>query len=240
MNKKPYLFLLKKYEIIIGSVGVIITVFILSFLFLLPNFDRAQEIYRNQTKIKQKLDKLKQKDNFITSLDYKYYQDLFPKINMVIPDNKDYVSLFQTFDNLEKKTGVVIHRTDFQLGVVSTGSAKLSRLSKSGNSVLPVTLEISGNYDTIRKFIESVTDLTGRLITLTEAKITYKDDNELRFIFNGNAYFNPLPQTIGSVESSIVQIAPEKEDFLKKISQIQLEQSEEISKVEVGKTNIFE
>ena len=59
----------KKYEIILASLLVIIIVIFLSIYLLLPNFDKVQQIFLQQSKVGKKLQELKKKETILVSLD---------------------------------------------------------------------------------------------------------------------------------------------------------------------------
>ncbi|MBI3955524.1 hypothetical protein HY338_03700, partial [Candidatus Gottesmanbacteria bacterium] len=119
--KKPinyYLYKIKKYEIIGVSSLVVLVVIALSYSFLLPNFRKAREIYSKQRELRTRLTILRKKAELLSSIDGKVYQDNINKLTSILPGSKDYVSLFNTFDNMQLKSGVTILRTDLQLGTI--------------------------------------------------------------------------------------------------------------------------
>ena len=125
--KKPinyYLYKLKKYEIIGVSSLVILSVLALSYYFLLPNLRKAQEIFSQQKQLRARLTILRKKDELLSTIDSKVYQENINKLTGILPGSKDYVSLFNTFDNLQIESGVTILKTDLQLGSISTQSGK--------------------------------------------------------------------------------------------------------------------
>lgn len=232
----------KTYEIIIISCLVIFTVIILFLNFLIPNINKAAEISSQYKDLQSKVNSLKVKDDALSALDEQYYKDNFPKLSMVLPDNKDYVSLFNTFDALENNTGVGITRTNFQLGIVSTGSAKLVKTVNGAPSLdIPVSLSIVGDVTNIKKFLDELRNLTGRLITLEKMDWNYKDEDTIEMVVYGKTFYSPFPSTLGSVSSALPKINPKQQEILTKISQIKIVKDEESGgqSVSVGKKNLF-
>lgn len=244
MKKKvDYLSYIRKYEIVIASTFVLGLVIILVFNMLLPNLDRANEIYAREQTLRKKLEVLKQKDSILSSLDYQYYKNIFLKSNFVLPEDKNYVSLVGTFDLLEKETAVTITRTDFQLGVVSTSSANLTRAVGTQAFIIPITIEVMGRFDSLQRFLTAVTNLTGRLMVFDDVSVVYKPEGILSASFTGRAFFYPLPTALGPVDSPLPRPDKNQEAIMKKISELNLPQdigSADLEKENVGKGNLFQ
>lgn len=244
MKKKiDYLFYIRRYEIVIASGAVLLLVFFLVVNMLLPNLDRANQIYVQGQTLKKKLETLKQKDNILNSLDNQYYKDVFLKSSFVLPEDKNYVSLIGTFDLLEKQAAVTVTRTDFQLGVVSTSSANLTRAAGTQAFAIPITIEVFGRFDSLQKFLDLVSNFTGRLMVFDDISVVYKSDDLLSASFTGRAFFYPLPTTLGPVDSPLPRLDKNQEAILQKISKLNLPQdtaSVELDKGSIGKSNLFQ
>lgn len=236
-----FLATLRKYEIIIAGIVVFFVVIGLSILFLLPNFAKAQMIFSQQRQLEKRLVVLKTKDRLLSSFDYQYYKENMPKISQVLPLFKDYVSLFNTFDALQVKTGVVILRTELQLGVISTSSANLARNAGNNATALPIALEVNGNASQLQSFMQSLTDLTGRILTIDEVQLNFKEGDLLQARLTSKAYFYSPPTTIGGVASPLSPLNSSLDALLKKIAENPLPPSEEdeVKDIVVGKKNLF-
>lgn len=235
---KDYITYIAQYETIITSGIVILFVLIMSVLFLVPNIEKAKIIYTQQQELKKKLEKLRSKENVLSAIDADYYKDIFTKMNYVLPESKDYVSLFSTFDELEQKTGVRFLRTDVQLGVISTGSGNLQRVPGSSAFMIPVTMDVMGGIPALNSLFASLTDLSGRILTVESIQLGTKGAGIYQVTLNGRAYYYPLPANLGDVDAPLVQIPKDKEVYLQKISQITISH-EDTATIEVGKKNIF-
>lgn len=239
MKQLDFLTLLTKYELLIASGVVIVFVFLLSILFLLPNFQKAQEIFSKKRELVTKLSQLTAKEKTLTSLSQAFYNQTFPKIAQVLPQFRDYLSLFSRFDTLQERTGVSIVRTDFQLGIISTASA---RVVQGGSQAIPVAMsfEVLGTPTQIQKFLDSLRDLTGRFISVEDIQVTFRENEILQANFNGHAYFYLLPGTIGQVDSPLPILDKERETLLTTIAKNQLPVIQEGAETEsVGKKDLF-
>lgn len=237
-----YLVFIKKYEIILISGIIIGVVLMLSFLFLKQNFDKASNINKEQLILKSKLEKLTKKDNQLSSLDDRLYRDSFPKIGQVLPDSKEYVSLFSTFDNLEKNLGVTITRTDFQLGVVSTNSSQLVRDTGSSAYVVPMTIEVIGDLASIQKFISSLSDYSGRFMTIESLAWEINNGGNYIVTVGGKAYYYPLPITLGSIDAPLPKISANQDKIFNAISRIKIiaDDNSSLNVPNLGKKDLFQ
>jgi Tfp pilus assembly protein PilO len=232
---------LKQYEIIIISCVVMLAVILLSLNYLVPNIQKVSEISSQYKDLQSKVNSLKAKDDALSALDQKYYKDNFPKIGLVLPDNKDYVSLFNTFDSLENKTGISITNTNLQFGIVSTGSAKLVKPVNGQAQDIPISLTIVGDISSVRKFLNEIRNLTGRLITLEKLDWNYKGGDIIEMSLNGKAFYSSYPSTLGSVSSPLPKINTKQEEILTKISKNTIVPDDviNVNSINVGKKNLF-
>lgn len=241
--KKPisfYLYFLKRYELLAVSSLAILAILALSYFFLLPNFRKAQEIYSQQKLLRTRLTILRKKDELLSTIDGNVYKDNINKLTNILPGSKDYVSLFNTLDNLQSKSGATILKTDLQLGTISTVSSKLKKDTASPAFLISVNLAIIGDLEQINKFINSLTDLTGRILMINKISWGDSEDGLYTVSLEGNSYFYPLPSKIGGVDSPLSEPDEKQQKILDQIAAmpLQIEDDNNIS-VPLGKQNLF-
>lgn len=241
-NYSPYVRLLKRYEVLISSAIVIVATVALFIAVLIPNFTKSESIHASENQLATRLKLLNQKNQDLTSMDAKLYEETLSKLYTVLPYQKDYVSLFNRFDALQNETGVTILRTEFQLGVVSTNSAQLAKQQKKGAFVLPMSVGVSGTKEQVVKFVEALTDLSGRMITPSSIQWQESQDGQLTAQISGNAYFSLLPTTIGNIDTPIDALDKPKQAIFDKIAKAPLSPESQLdtSGVKVGKQDLFQ
>ena len=240
--KINFLKIFKRFEIPLASGIIIIFSGILTYKLLIPNLFKAREMNEDDKLLRKKITNLSNKKKILSSVDERLLRDNFIKLNYVVPDNKDYVLLFTTLDQLQQKIGISITRTDFQLGVISTSSALLKRNKTADNYIVPVTLEVIGTIEQLQSFLGELSNLSGRLITAEQIKIEVLDFGLVKAIISGRTYFNPLPKQLGPVETEIPEFNQNYQEIFKKIleNQYPIEVIEETQEnVPVGKNNLF-
>lgn len=242
MNANKLFSIIRQYEIMLASGTCLVIVFILANIFLFPNFSRVQKIYRGQQELKKRTTLLLSKDSRLSTLDFKFYKEVYPKLVEILPEEKDYVSLFSTFDSLEQKTGVTVLRTDFQLGAISTTSAKLTKHKESSAYIVPLTVEVLTDTSSLKNFFETLNSFSGRLITIESASWSIKENGNAQALLAGYAFFYPPPSVLASIDSPLPKIQKSQEEILMRVAQMEVEPKvvEEAEKVKIGKKNLFE
>lgn len=242
INKFLIINIIRKYEVIFASGVVLLAVTGASFIFLWPSFNRAKLIFEQKSQLQKQLDKLKQKNNALSDLDSKYYQGILTNFYRILPDGKDYISLFETLDGLETKTKVRTLKTDFPLGFLS-GEVSMQKKSQ-GESVyiLPIAIDIRGDFSSLQKYLEALNDLSGRIIVVDSVSMKIQPTGIYTLSIAGNTYVVPAPGTIGSLDSSIPKINKSQQELLDKIAKIKIDtyQTAAGQQVPVGKKNLFD
>lgn len=232
----------RTYERILSSGTIIMAVLLLTYFFLLPTLNQARNIIVEQQTTQPRLQLLSQKESQLSQLDVAVYRSALERMQLVIPQSKDFVSLFSTFDALEVKTGVSIRGTDFQLGIVSTRSAQLVRSPKTGAYSIPLHLVVEAQRDQLLQFLEHMSDLTGRFITIDSLQWGIGENDSVKAQLSGQAYFLPIAETIGGLDAPIPSFSPSQTDLFTTISALPAPVSagDASSSVPTGKTNLFE
>ena len=235
--------LLVKYELVISSLIVCLFVAGLTLTLLLPNIQRVLIIHDDKKKLAERLTLLKKKENLLALENQLNLSENFKRLNTIVPTTKDYVLLFSTLDELQNRTGVSVTRSDFQLGVVSTSSALLKKPAGQISYQLPLNLEVVGDYVQTELFLRSLSDLSGRLITIDILHLEIQEDGSLRSSIKGNAYFNPLPKSIGKIDSALPEFTREYREIVDMVNQnLVLDEaaSANPANVELGKNDLFQ
>lgn len=233
---------LRKYEVIVASAVVLLVLTAASFLFLLPNFNRARLIFGQKSQLQKRLDKLQQKNNALSDLDVKYYEHALTGFYRILPDGKDFISLFETLDRLEKKANVTVSSTVFELGSLSKGMVQLKKVKGGTAYILPISINIQGDLSSIEKYLEALDDFSGRIITVDSISMQMSKIGVYGVSLTGNTFIAPSSGEIGSLDSVIPKINKTQQELLDKIAKLEIDtyQPAVAGKVPVGKKNLFD
>lgn len=242
INLAEYYLILKKYEVIIASALVLLIVLILTRIFLISQIVRVTKINADKKLLSEQKKLLLSKERDLTSLNFQFYQDTYPKLNQVLPDNKDYFSLFNTFDLLEQQFNVAILRTEFKLGVVSTQSARLERETGTDAYAIPLSVDVIGDFEKLKQFFIALSDLTRRYINVESIIWKLEETGLVQAKIQAKAYFYPQSRQIDPVSQPLTKLTIEEDELLKKIALNKpvLQYKIQIEDIEVGKRNLFQ
>src|SRR3989338_3730454 len=217
--KKIYLstYLFRRYEILAAAAIVLSVVTFLTSVALIPNIKTAIQIKREQEILTEKLTVFGKKEAILFAQYSSLLATDLSSLTRILPSSKDYVSLFSTLDSIEAKTGVRIIHTNFQLGSISSSQKAVQKSTVRGALVIPVQIEIEGDYASTLAFFESMTDYSGRFMSADSIEWRFFPDRTIRSQILGKAYFYPIPEIIGNLDSPLPMLTSEHEEILKKI-----------------------
>lgn len=234
--------ILKTYEIFIASIVLLVGLLFGTVLFLFPNVKKVQEVFSQKQQLDERYAVLKRKDSQLNTMSEQDYTQFLLRMERIIPQSKDFVSLFSTFDALEQKTNVTITQTEFQFGVVSTNSAQLIKSSLAGAYVVPFRAVVSAPVERISLFLDTLSDLSGRYLTAEDVQWSFSSDSVIKMSLSGQAYFLPISGKIGAIDAPIPALTVAQQTLFDEIMSLPLPQTD-ISvgdPVDIGKTNLFE
>lgn len=242
INKFQILNIIRKNELILICLIILAGLAFSTNLFLIPNINRVQQIYSQKNLLQKQLNKLKQKENALLDIDDKYYQNVLTKLFVIIPDSKDYINLFETLDELEKRTSVKVLRTDFQLGPLAGGGDQTKKSSIPGVSFLPIAIDIQGDYLSVQNFLNALSDFKGRIIIIDKVFVNTEKDNNYKLSMSGNTFIVSAPTAIGSLDSPLPKINNTQQEIIDRIAALKSEIGtfKDQEKVTVGKKNLFD
>lgn len=243
-NINKYLEILHQYEILIVSGFVIFIIIILSGIFLIPNIAKVQEYTVKKTELEKKLTNLKRKDSILSNLDNQFYKDVYEKLNLILPPQKDYISLFTTLDAAGKKSGVLVTKADVTLGEISTMSARLQKAPGSMAYIIPITIQAEGDLASIQNFLQDINGQSSRIMTFDWIKWekALSGKSIYQVTLDGQAYYYIPPKAIGSVDAPIPSLEKTTDELLTAIANAKTEPSLDLfgGKIPLGKKNLFD
>lgn len=232
-------FTIRRYERIIASCVVLAAIVVLTVLFLLPNIGKANEIISEREALQKRVASLQKKQSALKTIDIETYKSTYKKLQQVLPERKEFISLFSALDTLEGITGVSILRTDF---LASEATTSASKASGSLAYTMPLEFEIVGERSQMEKFFEAVTSLSTRLIAIDEMQLQYVDATLVKAQIRATAFYYTPPSKIGSVDAQLPVISGDSDALIKQLATISFQESplEVEDDITQGKKNVFE
>ena len=178
------------------------------------------------------VDVLKNKVSVLESIDEVSMRSNVQTLLSAVPSDASLPTLLGTLDGLVAKTGVASGNfTLAKLGDLATGSAQ--RLSADentvGGNILPFTLNISGTFDQLRGFLALSVSVrriirvrTFNLLFLAPTAEASASANTSSANLEMDAFYSPLPTTIGSVSQPLTALTSADDALIATISGMQL------------------
>ena len=116
------------------------------------------------------------------------------KAERMIPESGKTASLIADLELLAARNGVRLRAIDFNVPVSSSGlpagsnDADNEFNARRGTFILPVSLQVSGRYDSFRRFLADL-ELHERLIDITTINFAADEKDDAAFSIRGNVYY---------------------------------------------------
>ena len=214
----------RQYQNFIISSVIFIGIVVGVFVGLLPAFGKIVDMRSELSSLSAKNSSLQTKASLLDSLDEDTYNQYLKELSYAVPTDKSLTSMFTTIDGLSTLTGVTL--SDFTLtkpGNIATESAKRQSTEekKVGSSFLPFTLTVTGTYDQIHKFMEQAINVR-RFFGIRFFDITFTRSDTISAHMGMNAYYAPLPTTLGSPSQKIEQLDESDEKVISQVANLPL------------------
>jgi len=218
---------------------VILCLVVFSGLFLLkPKINQILDVRRNLSSQKTKLAQLTTKVAALQGLDEVELEERTKVLLGVLPSQKDLPGALVTIKSITSVAGLELRGIQVEPGEISTESAQTEPTKKYNLPFLEFKITVGGNRTQFGDFLTKLV-LTAPLMQVTTAEITQADGGAIEADLKLDAFFLPLPSTLGAVEKPLASITPQEEGIYQQLSRISPVQTETISPIQSGKENPF-
>ncbi|HUS52059.1 MAG TPA: type 4a pilus biogenesis protein PilO [Candidatus Bathyarchaeia archaeon] len=227
--------LLLKYRFVAFPLAIGGLILILTVFFLVPNISQIIKNRQELAQEKERLASLTQKLADLEGLDEVELSTRADLVLKALPVEKDVPLILTTLSGLGEETGVVLTKISATPGELSTAAAQKK---ESKTNSLDFEITISGTLGSITNFLDRLVS-TLPVIQVNSVSLG-ADDPEAGVEISLDAYFFPLPETLGAVEKPIVKISTDEEIAYKKIEKVRPPPGgETLPLVGSGKENLF-
>lgn len=202
--------------VLLSIVGVVVGV--------IPATQKIFDQIEASGQLAEELDTLQRKIDVLDSLDEDTLRNNLDTVLSAVPGSKSIPTLFTAVEGVAAQAGVEI--TDMTIagvGSVSTQSGAQSALEKQlGTRVMPFAVTVQGPISAIQDFIVR-TPLVRRLLRLRTFAITFpKEDEVLRVNLQMDAFYEPFPNSLGSLGTVITPLSEKEQALIERVSQFEL------------------
>lgn len=194
----------RKYQNIAVSAVLLIFCTVAVIFALVPAISTIQELFGAMRKVSEESKTLQQKLNTLSTLDENTLRTNLTNVLSAVPAERSFPTVFETVENVAAQTGVSVINMSIAGGAsLSTPSAtQVSAADKKlGTRTIPFSVTVNGSLTGIREFISLVPNVR-RLLRVRIFSITFpKDDRPLTVVVDMDAFYEPLPSTIGNARA---------------------------------------
>jgi len=194
----------RKYQNIAVSVALLIFCVVSVIFALVPAFSTIQELFTTMRTVSQESQVLQQKLNTLSALDEDTLRANLTNVLSAVPAERSFPTVFETVENVAAQTGVSVITMGISGGAsLATPSAKQVSAAdkKLGTRTIPFSVTVSGSISAVQEFIALIPNVR-RLLRVRVFSIAFpKDDRQLTVIVDMDAFYEPLPSTIGNARA---------------------------------------
>jgi hypothetical protein len=213
---------LRTYQGLLVSIVMILGVLIGVVVGLIPVGKRILAMREQTSALSKQIDALKIKVNTLEAADEETYKKYLTELAFAVPTDKSLTTVFSTIDGLGTLTGAAL--SDFRLtkpGTLATDSAKKASAEEKqiGSSLLPFSLTVTGTYGQIREFLDQAIRVR-RFFRVRFFSINFTAASSVSVKMGMDAFYAPLPQTLGATSQQIEPLSPTDEQTITKVVEL--------------------
>lgn len=211
---------------------------------IIPGFKTIQAIYIDTRNLEDEVNGIKKRVNILSAQDPRLLDNYMNLLLSAIPVEKNLDTILTTLDGVTVQSQMT--ELNFEIekpGSIATSSGKLQE--KNGdmldNNSVSVSILVGGTPDNAKNFLNKVGNVR-RLLRISEANIRFPDNLDIAEVdMVVDAFFAPLPQTIGKPSDPLEEFTAAEQQVLNKLGtfpEMRFENSRHVVPVG-GKTDPF-
>lgn len=227
--------------LVLPILGIVASILIAAMV-IWPKVGEIKNLQVSNAQDVKKADSLQQKIVVLEGLNEDKLEEQLIAAEQLLPSEKNTFPFLSQVEGASVTSGIVLNKVE----VLSSSGAKAnsrSKVVKKAGSTGPtedIRLRISSDYQSLLQFLTSLS-LFSRVTTVNDIKIdtTSADGAQLNASFTVNGYWKALPESLGSVESSVVSLTAGEKEILEDVTKPEVSEAPELPKVPVGRGNLF-
>lgn len=205
LSTNPYY---QKYQVFIWPFFAVVISVSLVFLVGIPQVKKILEDEKVLAQTNQNYKKLQVKLDILQNIDSAFYQSKINTVLTALPIEKD-------IPGAVGQVLFLISSTNLRLDGIT-----LSHISDSSlveDKSYQIRLELTGSVDNLRNFTQKVRE-SPRVMKITSLEVAEsRGTNQLQATIVLDAYYEPLPTTLGGVDQDLSPLSREEEEIIQKI-----------------------
>jgi len=215
-----------------GAIGISLVII---FLIAWPKFTQVLNLREVNRELATRAASLNQKAQDLANLNKEDLEVKLSGAESLLPSDKEVFSLVTQVENAARSSGVLLSRLETAPGTIGEGqaniatkgtSAPVSQQPGGGSSFdagipkIQIKISLAGDYKSYLQFINLLLSLP-RVVAIRDLAVSSSSSSgqssQLRISLTIDAYWQPLPKELASIESPISELTPQETETLRQI-----------------------
>lgn len=216
---------IRTYQHMIISGGIILFCLFAAIFALVPALGTVQNIISELRTIADEADSLQKKLNTLNTLDEDTLRNQLTQVLSAVPAERSFPTIFETVEGVAAQTGVSVINMSLAGGatLATPSTAQVSAADKKlGTRTIPFSVSINGSLAAVQEFIARIPKVR-RLFRIRVFSISFpKDARPLTVSIDMDAFYEPLPTTLGTAKVVLPTLTAADEEVVSKLTELPL------------------
>jgi len=216
---------LRTYLHIIISCVIIFFCIVAAIFALVPAIGTVHDIFLEVRNLTDETDSLQKKLNTLSGLDEDTLRNQLTQVLSAVPAERSFPTVFETVEGVAAKTGVTVISMNLSGGatLATPSSSQVSAADKKlGTRTIPFSVSINGSLPAVEEFIAMIPKVR-RLFRIRVFSISFpKDVRPLTVSIDMDAFYEPLPATIGTAMVVLPTLTQADEAVVARLTELPL------------------
>jgi Tfp pilus assembly protein PilO len=187
---------------------------------IIPGVKTIQNEIIKQQLLSKEITAIQARVRILESLDEDTLRSQVVALMTSVPPTKSIPTVFSTIETVAMQSGVTVVDMGIEsVGTLASQSAEPvdPKTALRGNFSIPVKVIANGSLDQIKAFLDGAVSIR-RLLRITNFYASIDKDNIVKASFVIDAFFAPLPKSLGKSSDPLQVYTANEEELLAKIS----------------------
>ena len=228
--------------------AIIISVIIIVFV-IWPKFTQILQLRSDNEQLEKRVASLDAKAEKLASLDSGDLDIKLGVVEQLLPSDKGVFTLVTQIENTSRASGVLLNKIDLSPGSLKDSGATKDASSSTGSTQgdlapkIQLRILLTGDYRSFEQFLKNIFSISRVLavkdLSLSSSASSSDQTTQVRASLTIDAYWQPLPKELNSIESNVEDLTIEESATLDQIRSTGFISAPTIPLVPKGKSDLF-
>src|SRR3989339_450635 len=228
--------------------AILISVIIIVFI-IWPKFTQILQLRSENEQLTKRVESLDSKVETLASLDSRGLDIKLGIAEQLLPSDKGVFTLITQIENTSRASGVLLNKIDLAPGSLKDAGATKGAGSSTGSTQgdlapkIQIRILLTGDYRSFELFLKNIFSVSRVMavkdLSLSSSASSSEQTTQVRASMTIDAYWQPLPKELNSIESQIEDLTSEESATLDQVLSTGFIAPPAIPPVPKGKTDLF-